>query len=193
MAYGAPTGGSTAPRSTAAPSSRVSPAPTTPSLPRLLAGWLLILASSAACAQAALFDGRVVAVLDGDTIDVLVVDSQSRQTNRVRLAEIDAPEKGQPFWRRSKQSLSEVCFDRPARVRIVTIDRYGRLVGRVWCDGLDANAHQVEAGMAWFFTRYGSDPAIQAAEHYARERGHGLWSDPHPVPPWVWRQMRRRD
>lgn len=50
--------------------------------------------------------GPVVAVLDGDTVDVLV----DRKPVRVRLAEIDAPEKGQPFGTRSRQALASAVF-----------------------------------------------------------------------------------
>lgn len=54
------------------------------------------------CAQADIA-GRVVRVLDGDTIEVL---QNSGALSRVRLAGIDAPEKKQPFGQRSRQSLS---------------------------------------------------------------------------------------
>ena len=48
--------------------------------------------------------GPVVGVLDGDTIDVLV----ERQPVRVRLAQIDAPEKRQAFGTRSRQTLANL-------------------------------------------------------------------------------------
>ena len=51
---------------------------------RLFAAFLLAFALGTAHAD---FAGVVVAVLDGDTVDVLV----DRQPVRVRLAEIDAP------------------------------------------------------------------------------------------------------
>ncbi len=54
------------------------------------------------------FSGRVVAVMDGDTITVLL----GREQRRVRLAGVDAPEKGQAFGQRSKQALSQMVFGR---------------------------------------------------------------------------------
>ena len=54
------------------------------------------------------FAGLVVGVLDGDTVDVLV----DRRPVRIRLAEIDAPEKKQPFGTRSEQAPSDMVFHR---------------------------------------------------------------------------------
>jgi hypothetical protein len=90
-----------------------------------------------------------VAVADGDTLTIL---DAGRQQRRIRLAEIDAPEKRrQPFGQRSKQSLSDLCYGRDAVIEDGRRDRYGRTIGRVSCAGIDANAEQVRRGMAWVF------------------------------------------
>jgi endonuclease YncB( thermonuclease family) len=52
--------------------------------------------------------GKVVRVQDGDTLTVLV----DRTQLKVRLLDIDAPELGQPFGRRSRQSLASICAER---------------------------------------------------------------------------------
>ena len=130
----------------------------------------------------------VVAISDGDTLKVRCPDQPQLV---VRLAEIDAPEKAQPFGRKSKQWLSTLCFNKQAEVRPVSRDRYGRTVGRVICAGTDANAAMVRAGMAWAYTRYLTDPQIRAMEVVARREDLGLWADPHPVPPWEWRKSGR--
>jgi len=62
---------------------------------------------------------------------------------KVRLAEIDAPESGQPYGSRAKQALANLAFGRQARVQVVDRDHYGRVVGRVYADGLDVNAELV--------------------------------------------------
>jgi len=130
----------------------------------------------------------VVGISDGDTLKVRCPD---RAQFVVRLAEIDAPEKAQPFGQRSKQHLSVLCFRKRAQIRPETQDRYGRTVARVSCDGTDANADMVRNGMAWAYTRYLTDPQIRAMEVVARRERIGLWSEPHPIPPWEWRALKR--
>jgi len=104
------------------------------------------------------------------------------------MAEIDALEKGQAFGNRSKQHLSETCFRKQADVRPQTRDRYGRTVACVICDGVDANAEQVRAGMAWVLDKYITDHGLYAAQAEARAAKRGLWADAVPVAPWGWRK-----
>lgn len=151
----------------------------------MLAGCLFALA---AAAQGGELRGRVVAVMDGDTLAVL---DAGRQEHRIRLAEIDAPEKGQPFGQRSKQSLSGLCFGREAVIEDRGHDRYGRTIGRVSCGGIDTSAEQVRRGMAWVFDRYATDRRLYAIQDEAKAARRGLWSDPAPVPPWDYRAAAR--
>lgn len=145
-------------------------------------------------ASAAAFSGQVVGITDGDTIRVLADGQQIT----VRLAEIDAPEKAQPFGTRSKQSLSDMCFDRQARITTQGRDRYGRTIGRIYCFTpgvkmeVDANAEQVRRGMAWVFDRYATDRTLYNLQDDARSAHRGLWADQSPTPPWEWRKENRR-
>ena len=132
----------------------------------------------------------VVGVSDGDTIKARCSTNSGLQTISVRLAEIDAPEKGQAFAQRSKQHLARICFGLAAEIRPSAVDRYGRAVARVSCSGADANAAMVNAGMAWAYTQYLHDPRIKALETSARQRRVGLWADDEPIAPWVWRQAK---
>jgi endonuclease YncB( thermonuclease family) len=132
---------------------------------------------------------RVVAVHDGDTLTALVEQRQIR----VRLLDIDAPELGQPFGARSKQSLSELCFGKGAVLEGRSQDRYGRTLAHVVCAGKDANAEQVRRGYAWTYTRYArSDSPLYGLEREARAARRGLWEDPEPIAPWNWRRNGRK-
>ena len=136
----------------------------------------------------------VFAISDGDTLKVRCEEQLGHpaQTLNLRLAEIDAPEKGQAFGSRSRANLALLCFGRMATVSVKERDRYGRSVARVNCGDTDANAAQVQAGMAWAYTKYLTDPAIKSGEEEARAAGRGLWSDTAPVAPWEWRKEHRR-
>lgn len=130
------------------------------------------------------FTGKVVAVADGDTITVL----RDKEQVKIRLIEIDAPEKAQAFGNKSKQSLSDLCFDKTATLADKGKDRYGRTLAKVTCDGIDANAEQVRQGMAWVYRKYApKDSWLYAVEGEAKAARRGLWADAEPVPPWGWR------
>jgi endonuclease YncB( thermonuclease family) len=130
----------------------------------------------------------VVAVADGDTLTVRCEVQERQQTTVVRLSQIDAPERRQPWGKRSRQLLGALCFNKPAKLHAEARDRYGRMLGRVECAGTDANAAQVQAGMAWVFDRYVTDRSLYALQVEAREARRGLWADASPEPPWDWRR-----
>lgn len=134
----------------------------------------------------------VIGIADGDTLTARCETPTGMENIKVRLAEVDAPEKGQAFCTRSKQHLSDNCFRKPAEVRPQTKDRYGRTVARVTCAGVDANAEQVRAGMAWVFDKHVTDRALCATQDEARAARRGLWVDAVPVAPWEWRRSKRR-
>lgn len=128
--------------------------------------------------------GRVVSVADGDTLTLL----HGREQLKIRLTEIDGPERGQPFGRRSAQSLRALCTGQLARVVLAGKDRYQRSLGRVWCAGVDANAEQIRRGMAWVYDHYVTDRSLYPLQDAARAGRRGLWADAAPVPPWQWRR-----
>jgi endonuclease YncB( thermonuclease family) len=157
---------------------------------------LLCLVLALACtAYAETVIGRVVGVADGDTITVLDAD---KVQHKIRLAGIDAPEKKQAFGNRSKESLSDMVFDKTVNVETEKRDRYGRQIGKVLVDGLDVNLVQVERGMAWFYRQYQREQSpndrklYEAAEDAAKAGKRGLWRDAEPVPPWDFRHNKSK-
>jgi len=170
---------------------------------------LLALGAVAAAVDASELQGRVVGIADGDTITVL---DASRTQHKIRLAGIDAPERGQPGGLRSKESLSRLVYDQPVRVESQKRDRYGRIVGKVWvaspdspCRGkrdcpmtLDAGLAQITMGRAWWWRTEADEQSpedrgrYEFAEQEARAKKAGLWRDGTAVPPWEWRSGRRR-
>ncbi|MCL4432110.1 MAG: thermonuclease family protein [Epsilonproteobacteria bacterium] len=133
--------------------------------------------------------GRVVKVADGDTLTIL---DPANQQHRVRLAQIDAPEKAQPFGMVSKKSLSDICYGVKAQVIPVDIDRYDRIVGTVYCNGTNANLEQIKRGMAWVYDKYAKDGNLYSTQSAARSNKVGLWNDKSPVEPWVFRSSKKQ-
>ena len=156
---------------------------------------LIILAALAlcACGQPAPDTARVTRGFDGDSFIVTSVDG--RQTE-VRLFGIDAPERRQPWSRRSREALRGLVKDREVLLEEVTVDTYGRTVAVVYrsSDGLEINREMIRLGHAWVYRRYTSDPSLIALEDEARGAGVGLWSLPEAerLPPWQWRSQNRR-
>jgi len=137
----------------------------------------------------AAWQGRVTTVHDGDT---LTVQKRTRGV-MVRLIHIDAPELDQPFGRESRRHLQQLVRLEQVRVATRGRDKYGRTLGVVTRvrDGLDVNLTQVDRGYAWAYTLGRSAPAFERAQRSARAGRRGLWGDPAPTPPSVWRRSRR--
>lgn len=142
---------------------------------------VLLAVSSAAFAD---FSGTVVRVVDGDTLDVLVAN----RPVRVRLAQIDAPERRQAYGTRARQALSAMTFRRVVTVADAGVDGYGRQLGTVFVGGQNINAAMVDRGMAWAYRQYLTDRSLIRLEQQARAARRGLWGDPAPVvAPWRFR------
>lgn len=155
-------------------------------------------------AWAATLTGRVVYVSDGDSVTVL---DASRTQHKVRLAGIDAPEKGQAFGRRAGEYLALLVKGKEVTVTWEKIDRYQRKVGKVMvtppdcptcAHTLDANLAMVTVGLAWHYKAYAKEQSAEDRERYdfaereARARRAGLWHDQDPTPPWEWRKAKPR-
>lgn len=154
---------------------------------RLLCSIVMIVLTFSASADVS---GRVVRVLDGDTVEIL---ETGNRVTRVRLAGIDAPEKSQPFGQRSRQALSSMVAQRTVTVTGGDTDRYGRLLGTVWLDAKDVNAEQIRKGLAWAYRYHGKPikPDYAALEDEARRLAIGLWSAPGQTEPWRWRKQHQ--
>lgn len=152
--------------------------------------WLALLGALAiTCAFAETISGTVTKVIDGDT---LVVRDAAKKRYAVRLAEIDAPEKKQPFYGEATRSLAELCHGKQAQVEWSERDAKKRYIGYVTCAGKDANAEQLKRGMAWASPRSTKPTsALYELETYARLRRIGLWADDNAVAPWDFAAKKR--
>jgi micrococcal nuclease len=115
--------------------------------------------------------------------------NQKKQV-KIRLWGIDAPETGQDFGSRAKQTASNMAFGRTVKILPRDTDRHGRTVDEVILpDGRSLNQELVCEGMAWWYRHYAPhDAELARLEAEAKSAKRGLWSQPHPVPPREWRK-----
>ena len=133
--------------------------------------------------------GKVVSIADGDTVTIINNDQQTK----IRLAEIDTPEKSQPYGKKAKKALSDFIFGKTVRIEIDTIDRYGRTIGTIFLNDLNINKEMVKAGHAWVYVQYAKDKTLFDLEKNAKENQLGLWALPEGerIAPWQWRRGKR--
>lgn len=155
--------------------------------PVAILSMLLCLIAGQVCAAS--FTGKLVKVLDGDTVEVI----HDGKAERIRLAQIDSPEKNQPFGQAAKRYVLDVAALKIVTVEVDTVDRYGRTVGEIFLpNGDNLNKQIVGAGYAWQYKRYSKDSEYADLEAEARTAKRGLWQDNNPVPPWEWRRGKRK-
>jgi len=136
-------------------------------------------------------EGLVVGVADGDTITVM---DQQKNTYKIRLQGIDAPEKKQAFGEKSKQSLHDLVHGKQVRIEYDKEDKYGRIVGKITLDDLDICLQQLVLGMAWHYKKYQNEQSVadrvfyNDAELKSKSLKLGLWADETPTPPWEFRK-----
>lgn len=131
--------------------------------------------------------GKVVHVTDGDTVGILV----GKETIKIRLEGIDAPESKQAFGTKSKEALTKLVAGKNALVKKTGEDRYKRTLGTIFVGDSNINAKMVEDGWAWHYKQYSKDEELAKLEAKAREAKLGLWADPKPLPPWEFRQRQK--
>lgn len=136
-------------------------------------------------ASAEIFSAKVLAVLDGDTVLIIRV---GHAPEKVRLVNIDAPEKDQAFGAQSTQSLSGMVLKRQVKIEVKSLDHYGRLLGNIAVDGREVNAEQVRRGMAWEYSGYNKNHRFVILQNEAQQARRGLWQQTAPLAPWQWRK-----
>jgi len=129
-------------------------------------------------------EGTAERITDGDTFTLATPTGERRI---IRLYQIDAPELAQPFGREARKQLHARLTGKPLRVHVETTDSYRRTIASVFVADSDVSLEMLAAGLAWVNRRFTFADAYAIAETQARNRRAGLWRDPAPMPPWVYR------
>ena len=127
---------------------------------------------------------KVVGVKDGDTIVILL---KNNETQTLRLAEIDCPEKSQAFGMKAKQFTSSQVYGKYITFRTIAKDKYGRSIAKVYYDDKYLSEEIIKAGFAWFYKRYSNNKRLELLEHEAKRNKLGIWSDKTTIEPYKFR------
>ncbi|MDC2963452.1 thermonuclease family protein [Gammaproteobacteria bacterium] len=147
---------------------------------------LLILSSGMLEAKLQAQVAEVLRVEDGDSITVKIDQTKYR----IRLAEIDAPELDQAWGAESKAALLKKLQDEEVALEVIDVDRYSRLVARVFLNGRHINREMIREGHAWVYLEYLRDDSLISPEAEARGKKLGLWASDEVIAPWQWRRTR---
>ena len=134
-------------------------------------------------------NGQVLKVIDGDTITII---TDTQQTRKIRLSEIDTPERDQPWGRQASRALSEKVANKSIVAKVSGVDRYDRVIAEIFVGERNINHEMVSEGHAWAYRRYLKNDYLLELERIAKENGLGLWGlTKDPIPPWQWRRGSR--
>lgn len=130
------------------------------------------------------FEAKVLAVMDGDTVFVQSGPFKAK----LRLANIDAPEKEQAYGKQSRESLQALIGGKVIQVESRAVDQFGRTIALVSVDGMSINEEQVKRGMAWSYSRSRAAKTYNGLQREAQVARRGLWQQPNPETPAQWRK-----
>ena len=128
----------------------------------------------------------MIKVYDGDTVTLA-------DKTRIRLYGIDAPEKKQKGGMFSQQNLAKKILNREIKYEPVSVDRYGRVVEKIYAGGEYINRYMIDSGPAWYYAEYAKD-AKDLAEAFenARSKRIGIFSEKNIEEPWKYRREAKQ-
>ncbi len=130
------------------------------------------------------FAAEITYFYDGDTVKI----KDSDYEYKLRITDIDAPERNQSYGKKSRRALMNFCTEADIYVAISGTDKYGRKLGKLLCNQQDVSKYMVKNGYAWFNNHYSMDYSLALLQDEARKNKLGLWQSQQQTPPWVWRR-----
>ncbi len=132
------------------------------------------------------FRVKIVKVIDGDTFTAL---NRDKLLLKFRMYGIDAPERGQPFSKKSQQALAAMIDGKRVKVTVESSDPWGRFVVKVQRGKIkDVGGELLAQGLAWHYKKFDTSQEYNNLEIEAKKLKRELWRDPNPIPPWEWRR-----
>ena len=146
-------------------------------LTALATAWLLV-------CSLPIFATEITYFYGGDTVKI----DDAGYEYKLRITDIDAPERNQTYGKKSRRALMDFCAETNIYVAISGTDKYGRKLGRLLCNQQDVSINMVRYGHAWFNNRFSMDCSLALLQDEARKNKLGLWKTQPQTPPWVWRK-----
>ncbi len=140
-----------------------------------------------AFASPEVISGKVISVIDGNTIEFKTSDNE---TFKFVLSGIDAPELNQEFGEEAKKLLEKILSGETASILIEGKDRLGNRVGSlIYKKNKDPRLDLLEKGLAWTAER-NPKPEFEIIKEAAKSQEKGLWAQSNPIPPWTFRRQQ---
>lgn len=135
------------------------------------------------------FSGKVIRIIDGDTIEIL---NDNDIPVRVRLWGIDAPEKKQAYGSKATTYLKGLIAGKRVLIKDRGEDIYKRTLGIVIYNNQDINKIMVQNGFAWAYDHKGKYVSLeyQRLQEIAKYKQLGLWQDKNPIKPYDFRKNK---
>jgi endonuclease YncB( thermonuclease family) len=150
----------------------------------IIIGFVFALVAACPVLSWADFLARVITVHEGDRLTI----HHDGRSETIYLKDIDCPELKQPYGKQAKHAITAYVGNREVLVRGLKRDRHGRPTAEILLqNGRNVGHELVKEGLAWSRPDTSQGRSLGHVEELARAEGKGLWSEPHPVPPWKWK------
>jgi micrococcal nuclease len=130
--------------------------------------------------------GKVVSVIDGNTLEV---ESPQNGIQKIVLDGIDAPEPEQEFGTEARIFLEERVLHKIVSLEFRGKDRNGNHIGIVTVGDDDVRVDLLRGGFAWTVEKNTRDD-LEGYRKWAQLKGKGLWKNPGAIAPWVFRRQQ---
>jgi endonuclease YncB( thermonuclease family) len=130
---------------------------------------------------------KVVAVIDGNTVEVKTDDNE---TYKLVLLGIDCPELEQEYGEEARSYVERIALKKSVKVQLHGKDRWGNRLAVILLKGeVDLRVELLKAGFAWTAER-NPEATLETIRTEAQKRAKGLWKNREPTPPWIFRRQQ---
>jgi micrococcal nuclease len=148
--------------------------------------FLIMFAAGSGFLKANEFTAKVVSVIDGNTVEI---ESSANGIQKIVFEGIDSPELEQEFGDEARIFLQNRITGKDVQVNIKGKDKFGNYRAIILIDGDDVREMILKQGLAWTQEK-NPDEILEGYCEWARRKGRGLWKNPEPIAPWVFRRQQ---